>query len=203
MDKNKKSDEVNTTPKFAFGMPFASTTPTVNFNFGSKTSTSPATTTATTGFSFGGGTSKPCTFKNVSATNNDDKVINLDDEDEEPPKVEFKEVQEEGHTFKMRCKVFVKKESAFADKGVGNLFLKPVPEKDKVQLIVRADTNLGNLLCNFILSESIPIHKKGAKDVLLMCVPTPEFTSPVPLLLRVKTSEEAETLYQELEKNKR
>lgn len=195
--ENNKSAATATTPKFTFGIP-SGTTPSINF--GSNAST--------TAFTFGGVTSTPCTFKNVAAPTviaktNDASNDAAEDEDNEPPKAEFKEVEEEGHIFKMRCKVFVKKDDSYADKGVGNLFLKPVPDKDKIQLIVRADTNLGNLLCNLILSEKIPIEKKGKRDVLLICLPTPEFTSPVPLLLRVKSPENAEELFQELEKNKR
>lgn len=185
-------------PTFTFGIPTASN---VNFNFGSNA------TAAKTGFTFGNASSTPCTFKNVAAptiTNKEEPTVNDVEEDEdEPPKVEIKEVEEEGHIFKIRCKVFIKKDVAFTDKGVGNLFLKPITDSEKVQVIVRADTNLGNVLCNFILSENIPIQKKGKKEVLLVCYPTPEFTSHVPLLIRVKTPEEAETLYQELEKNKR
>lgn len=42
-----------------------------------------------------------------------------------------------------RCKLFYKKESEFKEKGVGTLHLK-LTEQKKTQLIVRADTNLGN-----------------------------------------------------------
>lgn len=191
-----KAKESATMAPNKFTMPVTST-PVVNFKFGANAQTSG-------GFTFGGSTSTPCTFQNVAASSvvaENDK--DGEDDEDQPPKVEVKEVEEEGHSFKMRCKVFVKKEASFNEGTVGNLFLKPVPDSEKVQLIVRADTNLGNLLCNFILSESIPVQKKGKKDVLLVCLPTPDFTSPVPLLLRVKTPEEAETLYQELEKNKR
>lgn len=41
-----------------------------------------------------------------------------------------------------RCKLFYKKESEFKEKGVGTLHLKLVSE-GKLQLLVRADTNLG------------------------------------------------------------
>lgn len=41
-----------------------------------------------------------------------------------------------------RCKLFYKKENEFKEKGVGTLHLKLVSE-GKLQLLVRADTNLG------------------------------------------------------------
>nr|CAI5860182.1 unnamed protein product [Callosobruchus analis] len=86
-----------------------------------------------------------------------------DDDEDEPPKVEF--TREGPYIYTTRSKVFVKKNSGFVDRGVGNLYLKPIERSEKIQLIVRADTNLGNLLCNFILLKSIPIEKKGNKDV--------------------------------------
>lgn len=42
-----------------------------------------------------------------------------------------------------RCKLFYKKEAEFKEKGVGTLHLK-LTEEGKTQLIIRADTNLGN-----------------------------------------------------------
>lgn len=73
-----------------------------------------------------------------------------------------------------------------------------------LQLIVRADTNLGNLLLNFILSDSVPVKRLGKKDVMLVAVPTPdEKPPPTPLLLRVKSPEEADNLLDVLEKNKK
>lgn len=45
-------------------------------------------------------------------------------------------------TLPIRCKLFYKKESEFKEKGVGTLHLKMVAE-GKLQLLIRADTNLG------------------------------------------------------------
>lgn len=168
------------------------------FSFGTPNTTA-------TGFSFAGANTTPFTFKNVASNdesnkNNDEETNENNEEEEEPIKV----AEEEGHIYKIRCKVFVKKEGAFADGGVGNLFLKPIPDSEKVQLIVRADTSLGNVLCNFILSENVPIQKMGKKDVMLVCLPTPDHKPPpVPILLRVKTPEEADNLFKELEKHKK
>lgn len=124
-------------------------------------------------------------------------------DEDEPPKVEFTKVVEEDHIYTTRCKVFVKKDGKFGDRGVGSLYLKPIPTSNKVQVIVRADTNLGNLLCNFILSENIPTQRMGNKDVMLVCLPMPDSKPPpVPVLFRVKSSEEADTLLKTLNENK-
>ena len=46
--------------------------------------------------------------------------------------------------------MFYKKDATFAEKGVGMLHLKKIKE-DKTQLVVRADTSLGNILLNIML----------------------------------------------------
>ena len=81
--------------------------------------------------------------------------------------------------------------------SVGNLFIKPLsssedPEK-KFSLLVRADTNLGNILLNISLA-SLKFNKMGAKDISFLCVPNPlpdpkmAVDTPVIMLLRVKDS---------------
>lgn len=40
-----------------------------------------------------------------------------------------------------RCKLYYQKDGQWVDRGVGNLHLKPC--EGKTQLLVRADTNLG------------------------------------------------------------
>ncbi|XP_066137572.1 nuclear pore complex protein Nup50 [Euwallacea fornicatus] len=126
------------------------------------------------------------------------------EDDDEPPKVEVTQVVESDYLYMAKCKVFVKKGESYGDRGVGNLYLKPIVNSEKVQLIVRANTNLGNLLLNFILSESIPIKRLGKKDVMLVAIPTPDAKPPpTPLLLRVKSPEEADSLLGALEKYKK
>ncbi|KAF2901532.1 hypothetical protein ILUMI_04653 [Ignelater luminosus] len=195
VEVDEESDKPKTA-KFSFG---SSSPNTFSFSF-SKTTLQPTST----GFSFGGDTSKPFTFSNVTkpVTTEENKEENEDEE--EPPKVEFTPVVEEGHIYTVRCKLFVKKEGKFTDRGVGNLFLKPVPDNDKVQLIMRADTSLGNLLCNLILSTNVPMQRMGNKDVMLVCIPTPDSKPPpVPILFRVKSSEEADELLRTLEKHRK
>ncbi|KAB0799432.1 hypothetical protein PPYR_05914 [Photinus pyralis] len=176
-----------------FGATNSSTMTSNLFTFGKSNVES-----SRTGFIFDN-TPKPFAM----ATEAQKEEANEEDEDN-PPKVEFTPVVEEDHIYTVRCKVFVKKDEEFGDRGVGNLFLKPIPDSDKVQLIVRADTNLGNLLCNFILSKSIPTQRLGKKDVMLMCMPTPEHKPPpVPVLFRVKSSEQADELLKILDKHKK
>ncbi|XP_031846333.1 nuclear pore complex protein Nup50 isoform X1 [Nomia melanderi] len=164
-----------------------------------------STTSSTTGFSFGG--AKPFTFgaQVVKLPESEDKAENegKDDEDEEPPKVEIKPVTEEGAIYEQRCKVFIKKDGNFTSRGVGVLFLKPTPN-DKTQLIVRAETSLGSLLLNTLLTESIPTKRMNKNSIMLVCLPKPEMSPPpVPVLLRVKTDEEADSLMDALNKHKK
>ncbi|KAJ8919290.1 hypothetical protein NQ315_003874 [Exocentrus adspersus] len=210
------SSMVNTSPDSIPKFGFSSTNTSNTFSFGCSTSTSKSSVTPS--FSFGGNVSTavtagfsftnstPFTFSNASqpASNNGAEKQKDSDDEDEPPKVEFTPVVEKDHVFTTRCKVFVKKDASFGDRGVGNLYIKPIDNSEKMQLIVRADTNLGNLLCNFILSESIPIKRMGKKDVMLVCLPTPDFKPPpVPILFRVKSSDEADNLLKVLEKHKK
>lgn len=168
-----------------------------SFSFGSRNSTS------STGFSFG--TGKPFSFVNVSQPETPDikeaQQPQPQEEEDEPPKAEFTPVVEDGSIFQKRCKVFVKKDAQYSDRGVGQLFLKPVEGSDKMQLIVRADTSLGNLLLNFILNATVPLQRMGKNNVMLLSIPTPDCNPPpVPILLRVKTAEEADDLLEVLQK---
>lgn len=175
----------------------ANTSASSSFKFAPYQSS--GTSASTNGFTF----SAPAI--SVTSASTESPAVNGDnDEDDTPPKVEFTPVIEKDYIYTIRCKIFVKKDGQFGDRGVGNLFLKQIENSEKVQLIVRADTNLGNLLCNFILSESIPMQRMGKKDVMLVCLPTPDFKPPpVPILLRVKSPDEADTLLETLEKYKK
>lgn len=172
--------------------------PTFSFGSNAKLPTTPSI-----GFSFNATT--PFTFSNVSKpVDQSDKKEEAQEDEDEPPKVEFTPVVEEGNIFSKRCKIFIKKEDAFKDRGVGQLFLKPVEGSEKIQLIVRADTSLGNLILNFILSAAIPIQRMGKNNVMLVCIPTPHSKPPpTPVLLRVKTEDEADDLLKVLEKHRK
>ena len=83
-----------------------------------------------------------------------------------------------------RCKLYYKKNDNFVEKGLGFLYIKtPKNTEDdddgssggsKSQLLIRADTNMGTILLNIALIDSLPISKadKG-KGVLITCVPNP------------------------------
>ncbi|XP_012278344.1 nuclear pore complex protein Nup50 [Orussus abietinus] len=170
---------------FSFGQSSAASTASAGFSFGSSIP-----------FSFGSQVIQPLHSEEVKES--EDK-----EEDEEPPKPEFKRVTEEGAIYEQRCKVFVKKDSSYSDKGVGTLFLKPTP-KGKTQLIVRANDSLGNLLINTLLTENIPTKRMTRNSVMMVCLPLPDAQPPPTLvLLRVKTTEDADALLEILEKHKK
>ncbi|KAG8038041.1 hypothetical protein G9C98_006366 [Cotesia typhae] len=166
-------------------------------------------------FSFGGsnsgttasftfGSAKPNSFNIGKSVPEETKEENKDDEDE-PPKVEIKPITEEGAIYEKRCKVYFKNKETgvLSDRGIGVLFLKPTPN-DKTQLIVRAETSLGNLLLNTLLTPAVPTKKINKNSVMLMCLPLADSKPPpVPVYLRVKTSEDAVALLEALESNKK
>ncbi|XP_066214747.1 nuclear pore complex protein Nup50 isoform X6 [Saccopteryx leptura] len=122
-----------------------------------------------------------------------------EEENDEPPKVVITEVKEEDAFYSKKCKLFYKKDSEFKEKGVGTLHLKPTANQ-KTQLLVRADTNLGNILLNVLIPPNMPCTRTGKNNVLVVCVPNPPVdeknaTAPVPMLIRVKTGEDADELH--------
>lgn len=170
---------------FSFG---SSTTATgfPGFNFKPQTDSTPAAT----GFSFG--VNKP--KEDAGSQEEDDEYV--------PPKAESTEIPEDGSLYSVKCKLFYQHEGKWKEKGVGFLHLKR-PE-EKLQLVVRADTTLGNILLNIILSKSIPLARQGKNNVSLMCVPNPPIkdlddSKPVPMLMRVKTGEDADKLLEKME----
>ncbi|XP_062374651.1 nuclear pore complex protein Nup50 isoform X2 [Sardina pilchardus] len=126
-------------------------------------------------------------------------VNGADEESEEPPVPVVKEIKEKDAFYSKKCKLFYKKESEFKEKGVGTLHLKTVAE-DKLQLLVRADTNLGNILLNIMVSSNMPCSRTGKNNVMVVCVPNPAVddknpSTPVPMLIRVKTADDADELH--------
>lgn len=180
------------------------------FSFGGLTSTAPTSST----FSFGGPGVKPFTFSNVAKPVDSSKPSDSNDNDggngggaeadeDQPPKYEFVPVVEKDNFYSKRCKVFVKNDKSYADRGVGMLYLKKVESSGKTQLLVRADTSLGNILLNVLLSEGLPTQRMGKKDVMLICLPLPDAQGPTSVLIRVKNEEEADDLLEEINKNKK
>lgn len=178
-----------------------SKTTTPSFSFSSSSSTSSSQTSL-----FGApGSTAPLSCSGTKAEGAQSTDEN-GDEDEEPPKPEVKEVKEEDAFYSKKCKMFYKKDSEFKDKGVGTLHLKRTAE-GKTQMIVRADTNLGNILLNIMVPASMPCSRVGKNNVMVVCVPNPPVddkspSSPVPLLIRVKTAEDADELHKILEEKK-
>ncbi|XP_036615062.1 nuclear pore complex protein Nup50 [Trichosurus vulpecula] len=122
-----------------------------------------------------------------------------EEESEEPPKAIITEVKEDDAFYSKKCKLFYKKDNEFKEKGVGTLHLKPAANQ-KTQLLVRADTNLGNILLNVLVPPNMPCSRTGKNNVLIVCVPNPPIsernaTVPVTMLIRVKTTEDADELH--------
>lgn len=170
--------------------------PVGGFGFLSKDSKSITSGSPPKPFSF---SSQVASAKTESASAS---VKEDDDDNYLPPKNEFEAVKESDALYSKRCKLFFKKDENYVDKGVGTLFLKRT-ESNKTQLVVRADTSLGNILLNIILNETLPTERVGKNNVLIVCIPHPPVDpkakpEPTPLLFRVKTSEDADELFDKL-----
>ncbi|VDL45082.1 unnamed protein product [Hymenolepis diminuta] len=206
------------TPIFSFGLPPASSStnssslPATNpplFSFKpdlTKTWTGHLTTAP---FIFGAAPTS--TAASITTLNTEQ---NVDEEEYVPPKPEVKEIKEEGSVYTVRCKLFYKKADLWAERGLGNLHIIPSGD-EKFQLLIRADTNLGNILLNIMVNKDIPMHLQK-NNVVFACVPSPPLpvaavkeaegdnsqTHPVPMLIRVKTPEAAAALLSEIDKHR-
>ncbi|XP_056373430.1 nuclear pore complex protein Nup50 isoform X2 [Hyla sarda] len=194
-----------------------SSQPASLFSFGQKTDTSSfgsfGSGTAA-GFSFSAGTAglfgKDTSKSNIGTTSfsvqsvptkqsEDSGGGAADEEAEEPPKVVVQEIKEDDAFYSKKCKLFYKKDNEFKEKGVGTLHLKTLGDQ-KTQLLVRADTNLGNILLNILVQPSMPCSRTGKNNVMIVCVPNPPVdeknpTVPATMLVRVKTTEDADELH--------
>nr|XP_056718574.1 nuclear pore complex protein Nup50 [Euleptes europaea] len=185
----------------------------VTFTFGKSVDSSGLNSSALPKFSFSSGSaslfgkdasqgSVPSFSSKASDTwmessSNEDKGGG--EEEEEPPKVVVSEIKEDDAFYSKKCKIFYKKDNEFKEKGVGTLHLKPAGNQ-KTQLLVRADTNLGNILLNILVPPNMPCSRTGKNNVLIVCIPNPPIDEknaavPVPMLIRVKTSEDADELH--------
>lgn len=226
----------------------ASSAPLSGFSFVKSTTTAPAAQPfsfkatpptsggTTTGFSFlksapasdaGGavGAVKPFSFgvaqAQPSASSTSGGAKTEDGNEDEPPKVEFKQVEEKDAIYSKKCKLFYKKDDAYKDRGVGMLHLKKNGEKG--QLLLRADTNLGNVILNIGIHPKMPATRQGKNNVLIMTAMNPPINEKCPqckkkypqqqesnrcdsgctpevepLLLRVKTGEDADQLLEKI-----
>ncbi|XP_053575014.1 nuclear pore complex protein Nup50 [Bombina bombina] len=181
-----------------------------SFNFGQKVDSSVFSVGAAAGFSFSSGvgfgkdanktsttvSSFPIQPKESSGNSEDAGGA---EEEEEPPKVVINEVKEEDAFYSKKCKLFYKKDTEFKERGVGTLHLKLMGNQ-KTQLLVRADTNLGNIMLNILVQPSMPCSRTGKNNVIIVCVPNPPVDEknpavPVTMLIRVKTTEDADELH--------
>ncbi|CRL02505.1 CLUMA_CG015225, isoform A [Clunio marinus] len=183
----ESSQPCTATSTFSFGLKNPSETTTPLFGGLSKASAT---------FSFGNVVQAP-------KTDEASKDSKEEDADEEPPKNEFVPVVEDDSLYSKRCKVFVKSGTDYADRGIGTLYIKKI-EDLKIQLIVRADTNLGNILLNILIIDGLPVSRVGKNNVMVVCIPTPESKPPpTSVLLRVKTETEADELLATINKYKK
>lgn len=66
----------------------------------------------------------------------------------------------------------------------------------------------GNILLNILLTSAIPTKRQGKNNVFIVCVPNPPISTkdpssnPVPMLIRVKTPEDADELLAKMEECK-
>lgn len=215
LSASSSSTKPSTATTFSFGGAAPKTDAASKFSFSSNasaTTTEPAKAptfagfgdlTASKPFSFGT-SSTPFSFGNVtqasSSDKKDEKADEAGDDEDQPPKVEFTPVVEEDSLYSKRCKVFVKVDKEFKDRGVGTLYIKSVEDAEKTQVIVRADTSLGNLLLNMLLTKETPTSRTGKNNVMIGSVVDGKPTS---VLIRVKTGEDADELLATLEKHKK
>lgn len=129
--------------------------------------------------------------------------------EEEVPKPKSVVVAEEGAFHSIRCKLFFKRGSSWVELGIGMLNLKKL--EGKTQVLVRNDTALGKIVLNVYLAENTPITRSGKNNLMLLSVPNPPLFSkpaegdnskPATYLIRVKTSEDADELFKQMETNK-
>uniref|UniRef100_A0A673HCZ4 Nuclear pore complex protein Nup50 n=1 Tax=Sinocyclocheilus rhinocerous TaxID=307959 RepID=A0A673HCZ4_9TELE len=203
--------------------PAAVAPPGVSFNFGQKVDSSVLGALASSGapsFSFSSSSSSsgvhmfgtavssvsPAVSSSLKAASNSQTADENGEQSEEPPVPVVKEIKEKDAFYSKKCKLFYKKDGEFKEKGVGTLHLKMVAES-KLQLLVRADTNLGNILLNIMVPSSMPCSRTGKNNMMVVCVPNPPVddknpSTPVPVLIRVKTAEDADELHRILQEKK-
>lgn len=198
-------------PAASTGFTFGGFTNPNSTTASSNTSSTPSSTFTIPTFTAGqskppfafGTSSTPFTFSNVAPPPKSDSKDDGDGDaadDDEPPKVEFTPVVEEDSVYSKRCKVFVRVDKDYKDRGVGTLFIKNVQDGKKTQVLVRADTSLGNILLNALLTKEIPLKRMGNNNVML---PIMDNDKPTTALIRVKTKDDADELLKNMEENKK
>ncbi|KAK3103702.1 hypothetical protein FSP39_021135 [Pinctada imbricata] len=181
--ESKKADTGSVTSTGFFGF---------NFKPGNNLFGNSGTSSNTSGFSFG-----------VNSSAQPSSTTNTNEEEEYvPPPVESVEVKEEGALYTIKCKMFYQKYGAWEERGLGFLHLKK--SNEKLQLLVRTDTALGNILLNISIPATMPVKRQGKNNVSLFAVPNPPIkgideSKPVPWLIRVKTGQDADQLVEKID----
>lgn len=161
-------------------------------------------------------TSRPWTFGLLNSNLNEENFETRDDVDDfkayeyEPPKPKKSNVKEDGTVYEKRIKLyyFSKIEKKYKERGIGNLFIKPIKNGNFTQLVIRADTELANILLNVELSKLLPIVKTDLKNILFASISNPAIpgvseTIPCIFLFQVKTEDEANELFDKLNEHKK
>ncbi|XP_076328789.1 nuclear pore complex protein Nup50-like isoform X2 [Tachypleus tridentatus] len=113
-------------------------------------------------------------------------------------RIKYSQVEKNNALFSKRCKLFCKKGNCYMDKGIGILYIKMVQRKS--QLLIKADSNIGDILLNIRLNSTVQLKRVGKNNVLIVYNPNPSLdlksstTEPVTFLIHVNTSEEADEL---------
>ncbi|KAL7639361.1 UNVERIFIED_CONTAM: hypothetical protein RMT77_009862 [Armadillidium vulgare] len=186
-------------PTFSFGLDKSKP----SFKFGSDDNGSSSNTS---GFSFGTSKdNKPSGFSFATSTESkpsqeskDENEVGEQEEEEQMP-----EIKEEDSVYDKKVKLFYKKGSQYDTIGVGTLYIKPIKDKEKSQLVVRADNNIGTVLLNIVLNDSIPTQRIGKNNVLIACIPNPPLANtdpkaPASILIRVKEEKDADEMLEKL-----
>jgi len=138
----------------------------------------------------------------ANKTEETEETKSEEDDDSSPAKPAVETIVESDAIYSKKCKLYYKKEGAYVERGLGNVYLKQT-EESKLQVIVRADNALGNILLNIIMTDDIHVDRVGKNNVMIICVPNPPIDpkadpEPVTFLMRVKTTEDADELKNKL-----
>lgn len=197
---DKKTSPLSKPPEMKFNAP--------SFNFGTTTTFSfkPMEQQSDNKpfFTFG---SKPSNTNSVPDPSNVTKEVQKPKDEEEdedqPPVVNFTPVKENDAIFESKSKLYCLKNGKYEEHGVGQLYLKPIDDK-KIQLIMRNDSALGTIMANTLLNESVNFIKRNAKNVQLICVlDATKSTKPQTVLFKFKDSQIADAFENELLKLKK
>ena len=93
------------------------------------------------------------------------------------------------------------------DRGIGNLHIKLPSDGAKKQMIIRAETSLGNILLNVALTKQMPVSKISKNRLVMICIANPPIPkhddkTPCKFLIQVKTEEETNELLDKINEMK-